>query len=272
MNGTAQGATALASTFVHVQGLWRYPVMSMQGEAFDEAQLTNVGVAGDRTFGVLDVASGTIISAKRDGRLLEASARFSGEDLLVRPPGGEELARGPLLDHCLSEWLDRPVRLVAAAGYGAPTFEAVDDFEREDSGLHSWEGQVGSFVDESPLHLVTTGDLAELGRERPELQWDVRRFRPNLLVKAPPGTFAPAVPGQRIMVGEVELQVLKSCTRCVMTTRAQPGGIERQLDILRHVMAAHGDEVGVRANVVRTGRARLGDPVRLVPTSVPARD
>ena len=122
---------------------------------------------------------------------------------------------------------------------------------------------MGSFVDESPLHLVTTGDLAELAAERPELQWDLRRFRPNVLVEAPPGAFCPPVPGQRILLGDVELQVENGCTRCVMTTRPQPGGIERQLDILRHVMRAHDNQVGFRASVVREGTVRVGDTVRV---------
>jgi uncharacterized protein YcbX len=248
---------------MHVRGLWRYPVKSMQGETRAEVHLSGVGVSGDRSFGVLDVASRTIISAKRDGRLLEATARFRGEELLVGPPGGEELGPGTTLDDHLSRWLDRPVRLVPASGYGTPTFEGPDDFERDDSEVHCWDGQIGSFVDESPLHLVTTGDLAELAAERPELQWDLRRFRPNVLVEAPPGVFCPPVPGQRILVGDVELQVEKGCTRCVMTTRAQPGGIERQLDILRHVIKAHDNQVGFRASVVREGTVRVGDSVRV---------
>jgi uncharacterized protein len=273
---------------VRVQGLWRCPVKSMQGEACDEVELSDVGVVGDRSFGVLDLASHTIMSAKRDGRLLQAGARFSGAELLVGLPGREELARGPVLDNGLSEWLGRPVRLVEAAGYGTPTFEAVDNFEREDSGLHSWEGEIGSFVDESPLHLVTTADLSQLAHERPELQWEVLRFRPNLLIEAPPGAFALAAPrvrgqrlsgqrvsgqrvrGQRVIVGDVELEVLTNCLRCVMTTRAQPGGIERQLDILRHVTAVHDNAVGVRASVVRAGVVRLGGTVRLAPLPVPA--
>jgi uncharacterized protein len=248
---------------MHVIGLWRYPVKSMQGEARAEVRLSGVGVTGDRSFGVLDVASRTIISAKRDGRLLEATARFCGEELLVGPPGGDELGPGTALDDRLSQWLDRPVRLVPASGYGTPTFEGPDDFERDDSEVHSWDGQMGSFVDESPLHLVTTGDLAELAAERPELQWDLRRFRPNVLVEAPPGAFCPPVPGQRILLGDVELQMEKGCTRCVMTTRPQPGGIERQLDILRHVMRAHDNQVGFRASVVREGTVRIGDTVRV---------
>jgi uncharacterized protein len=253
---------------VHVRGLWRYPVKSMQGEACVELELTDLGVAGDRSFGVLDVASQTIVSAKRDGRLLQASARFSDRQLLVNVPQSGELAAGHALDDSLSEWLGRQVKLVAASGYGTPTFEGPDDYEQEDLGLHRWDGQRGSFVDESPLHLVSTSDLAELARERPELQWDARRFRPNVLVEAPAGDLTAPAKGRRILVGGVELEVLKGCTRCVMTTRAQPGGIERQLDILRHVITAHANVVGFRASVAREGTVRVGDPVR-VATSPP---
>lgn len=66
----------------------------MQGEACVELELTDLGVAGDRSFGVLDVASQTIVSAKRDARLLQASARFSGRHLLVSVPERGELGAG----------------------------------------------------------------------------------------------------------------------------------------------------------------------------------
>jgi MOSC domain-containing protein YiiM len=48
-----------------------------------------------------------------------------------------------------------------------------------------------------------------------------------------------------------------------MTTRAQPGGIERQLDILRHLNAAHGSNLGVLGRVVQAGRLEVGQPVRV---------
>ncbi len=46
-----------------------------------------------------------------------------------------------------------------------------------------------------------------------------------------------------------------------MTTRAQPGGIERQLDVFRHLAAAHGSALGVHARVVRAGTIAVGDAV-----------
>jgi MOSC domain-containing protein YiiM len=49
-----------------------------------------------------------------------------------------------------------------------------------------------------------------------------------------------------------------------MTTRPQPGGLERELDVLRHVTRAHDGSVGTRARVLRPGVVRDGDEVRLV--------
>ncbi len=229
----------------------------MQGESLSELRCDVNGVAGDRSFGVLDVESGTILSAKREGRLLAASAFLQSGVLGVRLPDGAEFRQGSLLDGALSEWLQRTVRLVPAATHGVGTFQSPEDFERDDSTLVSWEGLAGSFVDESAVHLVTTGDLARLGEERPDLQWDVRRFRPNIVIDSE--DTLEVVPGRRLDFGEVGIEIEKACSRCVMTTRAQPGNLERQLDVLRHIAQLHHGDVGVRARIVRAGSLRVGD-------------
>jgi uncharacterized protein len=247
-----------------VQSLWRYPVKSMQGEAREELDVDANGVTGDRSWGVLDLTSNTVISAKRDGRLLEASASLSDDELSVRLPGAQDLDPGDALNENLTQWLGRPVTLVDAKSHGVATFEAHEDFERDESDLEQWEGTGASFVDESPLHLLTTGDLEHLRSERPDLHWDVRRFRPNVVVDAQFGGLGPVEAGRRIRIGDVEVEVWKGCTRCVMTTRAQPEGLDRELDILRHAIKHHDNTVGLRAFVVRTGTVHVGDEVRLV--------
>jgi uncharacterized protein YcbX len=244
---------------VRVDALWRYPVKSLQGESCAELDVGPLGVAGDRRYGVFDVGSKTVISAKRDGRLLEASASLSSDQLSVTLPGGHVLPPGAQLDEELSTWLGRPVRLAQASQLGPATFECPDDFEDDDSPTVQWQGIEGSFVDESELHLLSTGDLGRLCIERPDLAWDVRRFRPNIVLDARWGdTSFRASPGT-YRLGEVEIEVYKTCSRCVMTTRAQPGGLTRELDILRHVSRVHGGDVGVRARVTRAGVVRVGD-------------
>lgn len=241
-----------------VVALWRYPVKSMGGVAHEGLVVAASGVVGDRGFGVLDRASGTVLSAKREGRLLEARAALVADDLVVTLPDGREYGRGPALDEALSHWLGRPVGVVEAASFGTGTFECPEDFEHDDSALLRWEGVAGSFVDESPLHLLTLGDLARLREERPDLHWDVRRFRPNVVLDGARGELEP---GRRLRLGAVEVEVTVGCSRCVMTTRPQPGGLERELDVLRHVARNHDNVVGVRARVIRPGRLRVGDAV-----------
>lgn len=250
-----------AFSSAQVGSLWRYPVKSMRGESCGELRFESDGVAGDRAFGILDLSSVTVVSAKREGRLLGAAANLSSGELVVTLPDGQELGRGALLDECLSRWLERPVRLIDAATFGAATYECPEDFESDDSELVRWEGPIGSFVDESPLHLLTTADLEQLALERPDLQWTAQRFRPNVVVSTTLNSLDSMEPGQRVRLGDVEVEILKGCSRCVMTTRPQPDTLTRQLDILRHVSTAHNSVVGVRAKVVRAGTLRVGDRV-----------
>ncbi len=244
-----------------ITSLWRYPVKSLLGEACDDLELGVTGVVGDRQYGVLDVSSNTVLSAKREGQLFGAVATFCDGELTVTLPGDQTFERGDELDEALTNWLGRPVRLVEAATFGAATYEAHADFESDDSRLETWEGPEGSFVDSAPLHLLTSLDIEQLSRERPDLQWDVRRFRPNVFVEPAVENPAPLVVGSRVSVGTGEIQIQQPCLRCVMTTRPQPGGLDRQLDVLRHIAHDHDGAVGMLANVMRPGRVRVGDVV-----------
>jgi uncharacterized protein YcbX len=259
-----------------VGGLWRYPVKSMQGESCTIVDVTKKGIVGDRRYGILDIGSGTIVSAKKDGRVLEGRAFLAGVELTIRLPTGETLlALGAGVDTALSGWLGRPVHLIEARADGRGTYEMPINFEDDQSDPIQWQGPSGAFVDTSPVHLLTTATLAAVQRERPDLQWHLSRFRPNLVINTDSDDTDPEDTedgwiGKRLTIGEVELQVYKPCSRCVMTTRVQPGGIERQLDILRHINTAHETNLGVHARVLRPGRIEVGQPVALSATSAAA--
>ena len=62
--GTAQPRRA-AEVVMEVLGLWRYAVKSLQGERLESARLEDDGLAGDRRWGIRDLRTGRILTARR---------------------------------------------------------------------------------------------------------------------------------------------------------------------------------------------------------------
>jgi uncharacterized protein YcbX len=249
---------------VELVGVWRYPVKSMQGEALDAVQLVASGLAGDRRYAVQVHDSGLVLSAKREGRLLMARAA-TDDPLRISLPSGETLLDlGPATDCALSSWLGRRVRLIEADCESVPTFESQIDEADDASPSVTWQGRPGAFVDSTPVHLLTTASLRAFRAERPDLDWNVARFRPNLLVEADSDErVEDAWVGRRCRIGDAQLEIIKRCTRCVMVTRTQPGGIERQLDVLRHLSLVAESKIGVLARVTEAARVSVGDRLTL---------
>jgi uncharacterized protein YcbX len=234
---------------VQVLELWRYPVKSLQGERLPEALVTPDGIDGDRRFAIYDVATGFGLTARREPRLLFASARLRGDGAAeITLPDGSVAGD----DAALSAWLGRPVQLRSARAGVALSFENVVDPEREpESDWRAWEGPVGAFHDDADarLSLVSTATIAG---------WDARRFRANVLLD---GDGEDALVGRRIELGEAAIDVGMRIKRCVMTTRAQPGGIERDLGVLRTIARERDARLAIGGRVARPGRVRPGDLV-----------
>ena len=235
---------------VRVAELWRYPVKSLQGERLDAVRVTADGLEGDRRYAIFDLETGFGLTARRRPELLFASARL-GEDggVEITLPGGAVAAD----DTALSAWLGRPVTLRrAAAGGDAPRrFENVED--PEDDAASAWSAFVGAggtaFHDEpeARVSLVSRATIA---------QWDPRRFRSNVLLD---GEGEEALVGSRATLGEAVLDVGMRIQRCVMVTRPQPGGIERDLTVLRTVARERDACLAVGALVAEPGVVRVGD-------------
>jgi len=234
-------------------------VKSMRGEELASARLEPSGLVGDRQFGVIDRRSGHVLSAKREGRLLFARASIEGASgqLRVELPNGVVLdGPGPAADDALTVWLGYPAGLVAADPDESATFDSQSDFEDDISATRTWKGQPGSLVDSSPLLILATGTLRAVERERPDLTWEVARFRPNLLID----TEDEELP-LMLACGTAQIETVKACQRCVMVTRPQPGSIGKELEVLRHLHRRRGGNLGVRARVPTPGIVALGEQV-----------
>jgi uncharacterized protein YcbX len=227
--------------------LWRYPVKSLQGERVRAAALSADGLEGDRRFALYDVESGLGLTARREPELLFASARLrddGGVDITL--PDGTA-ARD---DEALSAWLGRRVTLRSVETDAERRFEDVVDFEREPTS--AWEefvGAPGAFHDSAGAR-VSLVSRATIG------DWDRRRFRANVLLD---GEGEDDLVGRRVRLGDAVLDVGMRLQRCVMTTRPQPGGLERDLQVLRTIARERDACLAIGALVTRPGTVRVGD-------------
>jgi hypothetical protein len=252
-----------------VHQLWRFPVKSMQGMPVDQLTFDEKGAAGDRGWAVVDPAARKVLSAKRWPALLEASAGDEGPGSAVEvtlPDGSTHEAGDPGLDEALSAWLDHEVRLQRPpAGDGLP-YELPT--EAWDDASDTWEfpgPPGGPFVDLAAAHLLTTASLRAAEALHPAGQWVVRRFRPTALLDVDGDDFVEdAWVGRPVALGdEVVLDPFMPTVRCAMTTRAQPGGIARDVEIAKALNRHHDLNLGLYCSVTRAGTVRTGDAVRV---------
>jgi uncharacterized protein YcbX len=226
--------------------LWRFPVKSVGGEQLARAVVTEQGIEGDRAFGIVDDATGLVLTGRREPRLLHAFASLAGGDLTITLPDG----RIATDDAELSRWLGRPVHLQVARPEITGRYEIAIDFEQEKTAeWFQWDGPPGQFHDSTRtrISLVSRATIRN---------WDRRRFRANVLLD---GDGEDELVGRTVRVGDVALDVQKLIDRCVMVTRDQPDGIERDLDVLRTINRERAGNLGIGALVVTPGTISVGD-------------
>lgn len=240
---------------MHISEIWRHPVKSIGGERLDEADITTLGIDGDRQWGVRDPATGNILTGRREPTLLMATATIRDDLPVITTTDGEVLEGDlPNLSHQVSEWLDRPVALVPAGDRGG-TFENPEDIEREADWV-SWTGPAGAFHDSTRTRVSVVSTATLDGR-------DIRRFRCNLVVDGngmAEGEEDRWVEHVLTIGGQVRLDVRKQIDRCIMVTRAQPG-LPRDLDVIRRLVRERDKLLGIGALVASEGRVAEGDPV-----------
>jgi hypothetical protein len=234
--------------------LWRYPVKSLQGERLAAVNVEADGLEGDRRWGIRDEATGRVLTGRREPRLLEAAAQLgeANEPLIVLPGGSVLDGPGQATDAALSDWLARTVRLVPANDEHGDRAEYFADATDDTSAAIEWTMPPGRFVDAMALLVLTTASLRAGEARYPNGDWDVRRFRPNVLVDgAGEGWAEDGWCGRALGIGGVKLLPRQPCIRCTMVTRAQ-SGLRRDLDIYRTLARYHDGTLGVWT-AVRTG-------------------
>ncbi len=227
--------------------LWRYPIKSVGGERLATAEVSELGLDGDRSWGLVDNQTTMVLTARREPRLLHASATLvDGRPVTVTSDG-----RTLLDSDDYTEWLGTPVTLTPA-GPDSGTYEAPLD-AANDADWVSWQGAADAWHDSerARVSLVSTGSLG---------QWDARRFRSNIVLE---GSGEDGLIGQEIAIGSVSLQINNGIERCVMVTRPQPG-IERDLQVLKTINTDRGSRLCIGATITAPGQLSEGDLLAIV--------
>jgi uncharacterized protein YcbX len=276
----AQTTTATIGTVVSI---WRYPVKSMLGEELNSSYVTERGLAGDRSYALIDQETGKVASAKNPrkwGKLFDFRAAFIDTPQVVEnilPPVRITFPDGTHIfsdqdddiDYNLSSVLGREVRPMRS-NLEKPSYE---EYWPDIEGLAQREKVTDeamppkTFFDIAVIHVLTTSTINRLRELYPEGRFEVRRFRPNIVIESASEEKKDFIEnlwiGKKLTIGEdIVLKVTAPCTRCVMITLPQ-GDLPKDLGILRTVAQYNQVTAGVYATVHEGGTIRRGDQVRL---------
>jgi uncharacterized protein YcbX len=248
-----------------VEQIWRYPVKSLRGERLRASRVDDRGLAGDRLWAVRDGDCGKLGSGKNSRRF----RRFPGPALL-------ELSSRYPVDPPFVAGLDEvePPFVVGADGREYSVLDgSADLFVQRFTGVRTLrlahEADVCHF-DDGPVSLLGTATLRWVEEMLPGTVVDVRRFRPNLVVRTEEPFIEEAWVGRAIRIGGadgVELAVAAALPRCVMITSGQ-ADLPHAPEVLKLLAMRSGDgpRLAVVAGVVRPGVIAVGDAVSPPPS------
>lgn len=273
---------------MRVASLHVYPVKALAGTEVDEAEVELKGFSGDRRLMVVE-PDGTFLTQREVPRLAALRPVRGPDGLVIELPEGgaisvpepdgrraavsvwgaevDAVRLGDAVDAALSDWLGRPVLLVAMDGHSKRT--AHPDWA-PDAPV--------SFADGYPMLIASTASLDALNeriRAGGGVPVPMARFRTNIVVTGGPAWAEDGWAAVRI--GAVTFALPKPCKRCVVTTTDQTDGTQSDDEPLRTLTTFRRSRDRRIAGVLfalnavpdRPGTIRRGDAVEVVAVREP---
>lgn len=267
-----------------VKQILRFPVKSMGGENLSTTYIDENGVKGDRIFALKELETGFIVSAKNPKKwkaIIELEAFLEGEKLKIR-----QIETGQVFDNenditnLVEKLTSRKVSLVANSNTQEIREADRSPIERIGSIINeeplASASKVGHFFDFAPIHLMTTSSLKTMSQFYPKGKFDLKRFRPNLVIDTSDktGFIENEWLGKILQIGtDVQIKIIEPCPRCVVTT-LQQGELEKDNEILKTIVQHNQIEsytfypgtlfkgvLGVYGVVEKSGKINLGNEV-----------
>lgn len=267
---------------MHLSRIFTHPVKSMRGLQFSHAQVTSSGLAFDRVF-MLTELDGKFITARQHPQLVCFTPTLITNGIVITAPDNQSITvtfndftdnKQPTevwgnnftahiapdsVNDWLSHYFQRPVQL---RWLGTELTRRIKRFP--DIPL--------SFADGYPFLLVNEASF-ELLQERCPVPLELIQFRPNLVVDNVPAFAEDS--WKTIKIGDVIFDVVKPCTRCILTTVNPETGkkspVEEPLASLQQFRSKENGDIDFGMNLIARnhGVIRAHDKVEVLETREP---
>lgn len=262
-----------------LRALHYYPVKACKGHSTQTALVERRGLERDRRFIIVDL-EGIAITQRDDPALSLVLPELADESLSLSAPGMPALSlpvalKGPI--QRVSIWSSSDVKAVDQGDRAAEWLSAYlkfsvrlvrmpkDSIRKVDPEHAVNPDDHVSFADGYPILIASQASLDDLNT-RLAMPLPMNRFRPNLVV-------AGCKPFEedtwkRIRIGQVEMALVKLCSRCEVTTIDQATAVQGKepLKTLATFRRVNGNKVMFGVNVIplNEGRLRVGDAVEIL--------
>ncbi|TQI79963.1 hypothetical protein FHU10_5187 [Serratia fonticola] len=262
--------------------LYVHPVKSLRGLQLSHAQVGSSGLAFDRNFMITE-PDGTFITARQYPQMVLFTPALLADGLFLTAPDGESAAIRfndfSAQAHPTEVWGNHFTALIAPQEIN----NWLSGYFQRDVQLR-WVGPELtrrvkkhpeiplSFADGFPYLLINEASFQDLQQRCPS-SIKLEQFRPNLVVT---GCEAWAEDSwQVIRVGDVMFDLVKPCSRCVLTTvspergRKHPSG--EPLSTLQKFRTADNGDVDFGQNMIarNSGIIRVGDRLEVLSSKPP---
>jgi hypothetical protein len=250
-----------------IAALYRHPVKGLSPERIADAMLEAGGhFPHDRLIALENGPSGynpaahehlpkqKFLMLMRDERLARLRSAFDPESrVLTILQGGVIAARGHVDEATGREAIER-----FFDGYMAETRRGPVKLLAAPPGARFMDSRNG-FV--SILNLASIAAIAALVNRS---QLDALRFRGNIHISGWEAWAENDLPGQRLAIGEVELEVIKRIDRCAAVDVDPSAGLRdlRLVQTLEQNLGHH--DCGIYARILTGGTIRDGDAIRVL--------
>lgn len=267
---------------VKVSGLYIYPVKSLAGIALGTSRVDAMGLQYDRRW-MLVSPDGLFLSQRKLPEMALIHTVLDQGRLTLRKEGKEPLKVPDVTEQneimSVKIWNDRlDVPIVSkvcdrwlsdALGTACHLVYIPDDVIRQCDRDYAKEGDRTGFSDGFPMLIISEASLEDLNQrlqEKGDDSVEMRRFRPNIVVV---GCKPYAEDDwQNFAINDLEMQGVKRCSRCILTTvdpdKGERSGAEPLATLKEYRQEDNKVFFGMNVIPQTLGEIKVGDSLKIL--------